>query len=186
MAKAKTSSESDCDTALLKLIDHVSPASVCLTKPKYAVIDQRRGIELTVITREAPIVFAAETIAAVAAEALDGLDAPREDPFVPAWSRLARIQRQVVVQTPREHSARHMAQVARAKLGNSGAAFAEYQIADAFSAAVDALDHEDVDEHNEVLKRERLAADQEPIPGTGSRRTKKSSGVEPAAATPRG
>jgi hypothetical protein len=157
MAKhAKPSNKDESETTLTKLVDHVSPGSVKLTKPTRPVLG-RRAIELTVVTRQSWVTFMGDTIGAAAAEALESLTYPGEDPFVGSWAALTRMQRQLVVQTLREHGARHMALAAAAKIGNEPAAYAAFEMADAFIAAVDALDYDDLDDDNPT--REALIAD---------------------------
>lgn len=59
---------------------------------------------------------------------------------------------EVVVQTLREHAARQMARAAEAKVERSPAAFGAYEVADAFQAAVEMLDHDDLDDQSTMLR----------------------------------
>lgn len=149
----------DCETALAKLVEHLSPGSITITKPKYSVLKQRTAYELTALTRESSITFVADSIAEVARDAFDAMTDGTEDPIVPAWSRLSRYQRQIVVQTLREHAARHMARAAEAKITCAPSSYTDYEVADAFQAAIATLDYDDLDEQHALLEREKLAAE---------------------------
>ncbi|CAN5923125.1 hypothetical protein BH11MYX4_BH11MYX4_05500 [soil metagenome] len=56
------------------------------------------------------------------------------------------------MQTLREHAARQMARAAEAKVERSPAAFGAYEVADAFQAAVEMLDHDDLDDQSTMLR----------------------------------
>lgn len=53
-----------------------------------------------------------------------------------------------------------MARAAEAKVERSPAAHGAYEVADAFQAAVEMLDHDDLDEQSTMLPRESLTADE--------------------------
>ena len=81
------------------------------------------------------------------------------------------MQRQVVLHTLRENAARHMARAAEAKITRSPAAFGAYELADDFQAAVEMLDHDDLDDQSTMLPREPLTAEDMPpgVPFTRAR-----------------
>ena len=156
---AKRTATTSTKAPLTTLVERLSPGSVTLVKPTYSLREGRDAYEITVQTRECPITFVGDTIDEVATDALSFMDDPEEDPVVPHWSRCSRMQRQVVVQTLREHAARHMARAAEAKVTHSTAALGAYEVADAFQAAVEMLDHDDLDDQSTMLPREPLSAD---------------------------
>ena len=91
------------------------------------------------------------------------------------------MQRQVVLHTLRENAARHMARAAEAKITRSPAAFGAYELADDFQAAVEMLDHDDLDDQSTMLPREPLSAEKPVIvPRPKPRATPEASGVDGA------
>ncbi len=157
MAKTKATT-SDANT-ISKLVERVSPGSITIVKPTYSVREGLDAFAITVRHRGSPVTYVADSLEEAASDVLDYIDDPTEDPIVPHWTRLSRFQREVVVQTLREHGARHMVRAAEAKVSGSPAAHGAYEVADAFDAAVAALEHDDVDDRSVMLPREPLSAE---------------------------
>jgi hypothetical protein len=59
-----------------------------------------------------------------------------------------------------------MARAAGAKIGGSPEARGEYEVADAFDAALAALEYDDIDDQNVMLPREPLGAEKPIVPRT--------------------
>lgn len=154
---------------LAGLLDKVSPGKVTLSKTR-PMFDGRPGYEVEIDTRESKIVFVVETLAEGVEAAADAIDSGEEDPIRPAWRRLTRFQREVVRRTLEALASKHMARAAAAKIANSRTAHSEYELADAFHAAFEELQFDNVD-HQHIVQpnTEKLAA--EPVKLTGRPRS---------------
>lgn len=159
MPKRKATKTTDLETQLTKLIDRVAPGNVTLCRSRLT-FEGKHWYELTLDTRESKMSWHAATLAEVVNDA-EGEPGPEEDPIRPAWRRLTRFQREVVSRTLQELGSKHMARAAAAKVASDRSAYAEYELADAFHAAVEELDFFEVDENDNPLPKENLEA--EPI-----------------------
>jgi len=146
-----------CEATLQKLVAAVDPGQVTIYRPAYAKLLGREGIAVLLQTRSEGMAFVAKTIRLAAENALDWLDEePGPDPIIPTWGRTTRHQRQAVIQKLRASAARHMAAAARAQIAKDPIAAAEYELADAFTAAVQELDLIETDDEDRPLEREPL------------------------------
>lgn len=162
MAKSSSNkTNSDTLAQLTALVDRVAPGAVTLAQSRFT-LDGKKGYELTLDTRESKISWHADTLAEVVDDTHDE-PAPDEDPIRPAWRRLTRMQREVVTRTLEKLAARHMARAAAAKIASDASAFAEYELADAFHAACEALQFVDVDEDGMLVMTQKLEG-KPPIP----------------------
>jgi len=149
------------DKTLATLLEKVSPGELKIAVPRFAVLQDVARYEVSFRTRGYDEVFCGKTIRQAAEMALESLEDPPEgevDPIVPSWYRLSRMQRQVVEQTLKRLLADHMAGAASLNIARSPQAQAEYAVADAFQAALAALEFDDVDEHHGALPAEPLQA----------------------------
>jgi hypothetical protein len=163
-------STDDTDKALRTLLEKVAPGSITISRPRFAVRERSNEVELSVRTREVTSSFTSQTVREAVDDALECLT-DEEDPYMPPWRGLTRMQRDVVVNTLRELSSKHMAAGAEAKIArDERRAFVNFELADAFSAAADELYVEEVDAESNLLpKEEKLEA--KPFT-TGGRRAK--------------
>ncbi|RLB55849.1 MAG: hypothetical protein DRI90_19165 [Deltaproteobacteria bacterium] len=157
------------EVLLQELINKVSPAEVRLGIPRYAAIREVADVELSFRTRGWDEGFCCKSIRGVVEDALHSLEDAQDgdsDPVIPSWYRVSRMQRQVVNQTLKQRAAEHMARAAEANIASrTTASAAEYAMADAFEAALDALMFDNADNDGEVLPQERLEP-REPEPQT--------------------
>lgn len=150
------------DAVLKELIDRASPGDVRLNVPRSAWMREYASYEIAIQTRSYDEIFTGETISDAIRSAADAMAQPPvegdRDPIVPSWYRVSRMQREFVQRTLERHRAKHMANAAAANIANSlVVAQAEYAMADAFKAALAALDYEENDEEHRPLEREILA-----------------------------
>jgi hypothetical protein len=152
MPKRKPREVTGFEKELVELIDAASPGRVVFTKSRpiyqgksaYALEIATRGTTTTTVTDDL------EELVQVGLEDLKSGDLI--DPVTPAWSRVSRRHREVVIRTLQSIEARHMARAAKAQLGAKHSARAEYAIADAFAAALAVLwMTDDRDENGDVL-----------------------------------
>src|SRR5262245_39740401 len=101
-------------------------------RPTYTLSHQTRSFD------EGPT---GRSIRLIVEMALDGLlNGPKDvDRPVPSWYALSRMQREIVEQTLERLAAEHRANGARRNLVRDHGAQAEYEVADAFRAAIEAL-----------------------------------------------
>lgn len=146
---------------LTTLVEKVSPADVRLRVPRHAFLRETGGFEVSLLTRGFDECFGGKTIREAVDSALYDVENPPEgsgDPFVPSWLRLSRMQRELVEHTLRRLAEKHMARAAAANIGAGPKAQADYAMADAFRAALDALAFDDTDDHSAPLEHEPLEA----------------------------
>jgi hypothetical protein len=146
MPKRKPREVTGFERELVELLDAVAPGGVEVSRTKRIFDEGRAGFCVRFVTRSTICDYLdddlSEAIAVAAADAESG----EEDPPIPMFHRLNRLQREVVRRVLELHAAKHMGRAAKAKLGAGGAANAEYALADAFNAALYALriaDHDD-------------------------------------------
>jgi hypothetical protein len=159
MMMKKARANADTESLLAELVRRIDPGELRLMIPRWAAIRERSAFELNATTRDCTIVWDGKTIAEAAREGLEYLDTPEPDPFQPPWSRCTRMQRQVVRSVLLEHAARHRATAASAKVAATPGAGAAFALADAFFAAIEELDHQDVDDRGELIVEEPLAGE---------------------------
>ena len=163
----------------------VSPGSLKLALPKFVTsaelealvpgIGKQNSFEVAFATRGLEDSFCGPTVRDAVESALDALENPdgtNPDPFLPAWYRLTRFQREVVNETLKEHAARHMARASMLKVQRSSGAEAEaeWALADAFRAAVDSLVYQDVDDKGRELRKPPLSgSESKGAPSSGDR-----------------
>jgi hypothetical protein len=151
------------EAVLKELVDRVSPGDVRLNVPRPAWMREYASYEVCIQTRSFDECFSGKTIGDAIRSAAEGVAEPivegDRDPIVPSWYRASRMQRELVERTLERHRAKHMANAAAANIANnSSVAQAEYAMADAFKAALMALEYEDNDEQHGPLEKEPLAA----------------------------
>jgi len=137
------------ETNIALLLEKISPADLKLrllrASPKLLAalpsLGKRPTYSLSYQTRSFDEGAVGDSVRLVVEMALDGLvKGPKDvDPPVPSWYALSRMQREVVEQTLDKCVAEHRANAARLNLRNDRAAGAEYEIADAYKAALEAL-----------------------------------------------
>lgn len=150
--------KNDTEALLAEVLRRIDPAELRLMVPRFAFVRERAAFELTATTRDCTISWDGKTIAAAAREALEYLETPDPDPFQPAWRRCSRMARHVVRNVLLQHAARHRELAASAKVAGTQSSAADFEIADAFFAAISELDHEDIDDDGALLQDEPLAA----------------------------
>ena len=147
------------EEALRELLGVLGRGRVALLTPRFAAERETGHVELSIATRGGDSSFLAPLIREAAQEALEVLRSGTEDPVTPAWRRLTRMQREIVLEALTEARARHMRLAAEASVDNTPQGVsAEYAKADAFDAALRELDVMDVDETGQEFRPEPLAA----------------------------
>lgn len=180
------------EATLTTLLEKVAPGELKVAVPRFAVLQDLDRCEVSFRTRGYDEVFCGKSIREAAEMALESLEDPPAgdvDPIVPSWYRLSRMQRQFVEQTLKGLLADHMARAASLNIARSPQAHAEYAMADAFQAALVALEFDDVDEHLAPLPVEPLQARVEAekketdwVDSTGDLRKKKGEALSSAVA----
>lgn len=150
--------KNDTESLLAEVLRRVDPGELRLMVPRLAIVRQRASFELTAVTRSSTISWDGKTIAEAAAEAIDYLATPDPDPFQPPWRRCSRMQREVVRNVLLGRAAEHRALAAAAMVAGERTAHRDFALGDAFHAAVAELDHEDIDEEDQLVVDEPLAA----------------------------
>lgn len=152
MPKRKPREVTGFEKLLAELIEAASPGRIVFTKTRPIFDDKKPCYELEIATRGSTIIIVNPDLEDSLQVALHDLNSGELDPMRPAWSRVSRLHREVVIRTLQSVEARHMAPGAKAKLGAKYVAGAEYAIADAFHAALSSLwNVDDYDEWGEIL-----------------------------------
>lgn len=136
MPKRKPREVKGFELELVKLIDAASPGRIELSRTKPIFDGGRTGFSVTLETRSTTCQYLDEGLAEIVDVALHDLESGEEDPIRPMWHRLSRFQREAVTRLLDMFAAKHMARAARARLGAGRSAAAEYDLADAFHAAL--------------------------------------------------
>lgn len=139
MPKRKAREVTAFEKLLAEVIEAASPGRIVFTKTRPVFDDKASCYELEIATRGSTIIIVNPDLEDSIHVALHDLKSGELDPVRPAWSRVSRLHREVVIRTLEGIEARHMARAAKGKLGSKHAAGAEYQIADAFHAALSVL-----------------------------------------------
>lgn len=168
MGKRKAPSGTDgFEQRLAGVIEKLSPGRLGFTKAR-TVVNEACRYDVEIDTRGSKISFVVESLTEGLDVVTDALESGEEDPIRPAWRNLSRFQRELVRRTVAELAEKHMALAAAAKVRRDASAYAEFEIADAFHAAVQELDFEEVDARGMLIPTdERLEA--EPVKVTQPR-----------------
>jgi hypothetical protein len=148
------------EKTLSELVRLAAPGELRLTVPVWARKLKQTEYTVSITTRGCHEGFGGATVAPAAETALGILTGPNPDidPIVPRWYALGRMARQVVEQVLHRALAEHLERAALAKLAGTGDAHVEYEVADAFNAALDALHVDPLDPEGQLVPRQKLAA----------------------------
>lgn len=164
---AKRTATRDTEGLLSQLVEKVSPAELRIMIPRFAALRERAAFEISAASRGLVVFWTGNTLAEAAQSGLDYLESPPEDPWLPAWSRCRRLQREYVRNRLLAHGAEQTAKAVTAKMeGRHDRARAAFELADALHAAIAELDFVDTDEDGMLIPDEPLAeggASMEPI-----------------------
>lgn len=138
MPKRKPRVPSDFEKVLAELIEKASPGRVSFSKTKPMFEHHATGYALELVTRATTITIYNDDLEDSLHVGLEDLSSGDEDPIRPAWHRVSRFHREVVIRTLESIVAKHMARAAKARLGAKTDG-GEYAIADAFHAALSQL-----------------------------------------------
>jgi len=152
MPKRKPREMTGFEKQLIALIEAASPGRVVFTKSR-PIYEGKSGYELEIATRGTTTTTVTDDLDELIQIALEDFSSgDRIDPVTPAWSRVSRHHREVVIRTLQRFEAAHMARAAKAQLGAKHSAAAEYEIADAFAAALAVLwTTDDRDENGDII-----------------------------------
>lgn len=168
---AKRTSTKDTEGLLSQLVQRLSPAEVRISIPRFAVIRERAAFEISAASRGLTIFWTGNTLAEAAQDGLDYLESPPEDPWLPAWSRCRRMQREYVRNRLLAQGAEQTAKAVTAKMeGRHERARTAFDLADALHAAIAELDYVDTDESGMLIPDEALGVDPPKVKPIGPRR----------------